>query len=126
MPCSSLPRLPALGIDLQWVTQVGDDLDMLVEAFTRALTRSDIVFASGGLGPTQDDLTREAIAGAMGEKMEVQDDLLEHLEEFFRKRGCRDAPPPTSNKLRSSLRPRLFQTAEAPPPGGGFSVSKTV
>ena len=89
-------RLPALGIDLQWVTQVGDDLDMLVEAFTRALTRSDIVFASGGLGPTQDDLTREAIAGAMGEKMEVQDDLLEHLEEFFRKRGAE--MPPTNLK----------------------------
>ena len=76
-------RLPALGIDLQWVTQVGDELSMLAEALSRGLTRSDIIFTSGGLGPTQDDLTREAIARALGEEITVRDDLLVHLKAFF-------------------------------------------
>ena len=95
-------QLPALGIDLQWITQVGDDLDILAEAFTRALTRSDIVFSSGGLGPTQDDLTREAIAKAMGEEMEVRDDLLKHLKDFFRNRGI---DMPATNLKQATLIP---------------------
>ena len=76
-------RLPPLGIELRWVTQVGDNLDMLAEAFARGLGRSDIIFTSGGLGPTQDDLTREAIAKALGEEMTLKDDLLEHLRKIF-------------------------------------------
>ena len=55
-------KLPALGIQLQWVSIVGDDLDMLAEAFSSGLQRSDIIFTTGGLGPTQDDLTREGVA----------------------------------------------------------------
>ena len=76
-------RLPALGIDLQRVTQVGDDLAMLAETLSKGLTHSDIIFTSGGLGPTQDDLTREAIAKALGEEMTVREDLLSHLTAFF-------------------------------------------
>ena len=45
-------RLPALGIQLRWVSIVGDNLDMLSEAFSRGLERSDIIFTTGGLGPT--------------------------------------------------------------------------
>ena len=80
-------RLPALGIQLHWVSQVGDNMDMLAGALTTGLSRSDIVFTTGGLGPTQDDLTREAIAKALGEEMAVQDELLAHLEGYFRGRG---------------------------------------
>ena len=85
-------RLPALGIQLNWVSQVGDSLDMLVEAFQRGLGRSDIVLTTGGLGPTQDDLTREAIARIVGEEMAVEDNLLKELESFFKNRGI-DMPP---------------------------------
>ena len=60
-------RLPALGIQLQWVSIVGDDLPKLTEAFRKGWERSDIIFTTGGLGPTQDDLTREAVAAALGE-----------------------------------------------------------
>ena len=42
-------RLPPLGLQVQWVSQVGDNLDMLAEAFTRGLNRSDIIFTTGGL-----------------------------------------------------------------------------
>ena len=47
-------RLPALGIELQWVSIIGDDLPKLTEAFERGMERSDIIFTTGGLGPPQD------------------------------------------------------------------------
>ncbi len=80
-------RLPPLGIQLQWVSIVGDDLPMLTEAFRRGMERSDIIFTTGGLGPTQDDLTREAVAAALGETPVVQEAELENLRQWFRNRG---------------------------------------
>jgi nicotinamide-nucleotide amidase len=80
-------RLPALGIQLQGVSLIGDDLPMLAEAFSRGLQRSDLIFTTGGLGPTQDDLTREAIAKALCESPTVQADALHDLERYFQQRG---------------------------------------
>ncbi len=80
-------RLPPLGITLQWVTLVGDDLGQLTQAFQKGLERSDIIFTTGGLGPTQDDLTREAVAAAFGETPAVQEDQAARLREYFRNRG---------------------------------------
>ncbi|MCY4555601.1 MAG: CinA family nicotinamide mononucleotide deamidase-related protein [Chloroflexi bacterium] len=80
-------RLPALGIQLQWVSIIGDDLPMLTEAFVHGWQRSDIIFTTGGLGPTQDDLTREAVAAALGETPVVQEPELENLRQWFRNRG---------------------------------------
>ena len=80
-------QLPALGIQLQWLTTVGDDLGMISEAFSRGLKRSDILFTTGGLGPTQDDLTREAVADAFGETPTVQQEVVDRLEKYFQGRG---------------------------------------
>ncbi len=80
-------RLPALGIQLQWVSIVGDDLPKLTQAFVQGWQRSDIIFTTGGLGPTQDDLTREAVAAALGETPVVQEPELENLRQWFRNRG---------------------------------------
>ena len=80
-------RLPALGIQLQWVSIIGDDLPKLTEAFAQGWQRSDIIFTTGGLGPTQDDLTREAVAAALGETPVVQEPELENLRQWFRNRG---------------------------------------
>ena len=80
-------RLPPLGITLQWVTLVGDDLPQLTHAFAQGLERSDIIFTTGGLGPTQDDLTREAVAAAFGETPEVQQPQVDELRQYFRNRG---------------------------------------
>ena len=80
-------RLPPLGIQLQWVSIIGDDLGMLTEAISRGLQRSEILFTTGGLGPTQDDLTREAVAGALGETPVVQEEVVRALEEYFQSRG---------------------------------------
>ena len=80
-------RLPPLGIQLQWVSIIGDDLPKLAEAFRRGMERSDIIFTTGGLGPTQDDLTREAVAAALDETPAVQEQELENLRQWFRNRG---------------------------------------
>ena len=74
-------ELSLLGITVERVTQVGDNLKDLAESFSIALARSDYIFTTGGLGPTQDDLTREAIAVSLGEKTTVSSKLLEELEE---------------------------------------------
>ncbi|HAA94434.1 MAG TPA: competence/damage-inducible protein A [Dehalococcoidia bacterium] len=80
-------KLPALGIQLQWVSIVGDDLPMLTEAFKKGMERSDIIFTTGGLGPTQDDLTREAIAAAFDESPTIQQEVVDDLEKYFAARG---------------------------------------
>ena len=95
-------RLPQLGISLQRVSQEGDDLDTLSEAISLGLARSDIIFTSGGLGPTQDDLTREAIARALGETMVVQEDVVKALREYFRGRGTE---MPATNIKQATLIP---------------------
>ena len=80
-------RLPPLGIQLQWVSIIGDDLPKLTEAFRQGMKRSDIIFTTGGLGPTQDDLTREAVAAALDETPTVQQEEIENLRQWFRNRG---------------------------------------
>ncbi len=80
-------RLPALGIQVQWVSIIGDDQKMLTEAFAHGMQRSDIIITTGGLGPTQDDLTRESVAGALGETPVVQDWVVRDLERYFQGRG---------------------------------------
>ena len=95
-------RLPALGIELQWVSIIGDDLPKLPEAFKRGMERSDIIFTTGGLGPTQDDLTREAIAAAFGEIPTIQQEVVENLERYFAARG---GPMPQHNIKQANLIP---------------------
>ena len=85
-------RLPPLGIDLRWATLVGDDPGQLTDAFLQGLARSDVILTTGGLGPTQDDLTRECIARALGEQITVDPALVQRLEDIFRSRGT-DMPP---------------------------------
>ncbi len=79
--------LSTLGIDVFWISQVGDNLDRLVETLRRGLERSDLIVMSGGMGPTGDDLTREAIAESLGEQMVVQPQLEANLRAFFARRS---------------------------------------
>lgn len=80
-------RLPALGIDLYYTSVAGDNLGRLAEVIGRAWERSDLVLTTGGLGPTEDDLTREAIAQALGEELTIDPELERELREFFARRG---------------------------------------
>ncbi|MFC1940841.1 competence/damage-inducible protein A [Chloroflexota bacterium] len=76
-------QLPPLGIDLYWISQVGDNKSRLIGVLKRAWQRSSLILTSGGLGPTDDDLTREAIAGMLGEEMKVESSLEKRLRERF-------------------------------------------
>ncbi|MBI4301560.1 MAG: competence/damage-inducible protein A [Chloroflexi bacterium] len=95
-------QLPTLGIDLYWVSQVGDNQERLVEVLSRALNRSDLVITTGGLGPTQDDITREAIAALLREEMTVDPELERWLRGFFQGRGL---PMPQGNIKQAMLIP---------------------
>ena len=95
-------ELAKLGIEVHMVTKVGDDPDRLFEVLDRAWKRSDVTLTSGGLGPTSDDLTREAIAAVFGEEMTVQEDMLEHLKGLFANRGF---PMPETNIKQATLIP---------------------
>jgi len=80
-------ELPSLGIDLYWITQVGDNRSRIVEALRRAWERSDITIVTGGLGPTAGDITREAIAEFLGEEMKLDPQIVDGLKAIFCKLG---------------------------------------
>jgi nicotinamide-nucleotide amidase len=79
-------QLSQLGIDLFYVSAIGDNLERLTHAVQRARQRSDLVIMTGGLGPTEDDLTREAIAASLGETPSVDPALEATLRAFFASR----------------------------------------
>jgi nicotinamide-nucleotide amidase len=85
-------QLNLLGVDVIFKSIVGDDLRRLVAAAQHALFRSDIVIFSGGLGPTEDDLTREAVAEALGLQLHRDPEILTKLEERFASRGWKMSP----------------------------------
>jgi nicotinamide-nucleotide amidase len=80
-------RLPPLGLDIYFVSQVGDNLQRLAETIRRALDRSELLLLTGGLGPTEDDITREAIAAALDEEMYVDPGAEQRLRATFAARG---------------------------------------
>jgi nicotinamide-nucleotide amidase len=94
-------RLTALGVNLYFKSVVGDNPARMKEVISRALERADIVITSGGLGPTQDDLTREIIAEVTGRKLVQNAEMLEQVEEHFRRRGRTMTP----NNIRQSYMP---------------------
>lgn len=79
-------RLGELGVRTLYHTTVGDDLAANIEVFRAAAKRANIVIATGGLGPTADDLTRESIAEAFHLPLEVDEASLRHVESLFAKR----------------------------------------
>lgn len=101
-------QLPLLGIDLYWVSQVGDNQARLVEVLKRAWQRSELVLTTGGLGPTGDDLTREAIAEMLGEELAMSPSSESELRERFSHWGM---PMPLSNLKQANIIP----SAEAIP-----------
>jgi len=80
-------RLLGLDIETHFQTSVRDDPPAMIDAFRRAATRSKITLVSGGLGPTRDDLTAEALAEAFGLELVLDEAALETIRSFFRSRG---------------------------------------
>jgi nicotinamide-nucleotide amidase len=79
-------RLEELGIHVLYHSTVGDDLEAMVGVFRMAFGRSDVIVTTGGLGPTADDLTREALAKATGRKLDFDPHALEHIRALFARR----------------------------------------
>ncbi|MBW7989046.1 MAG: competence/damage-inducible protein A [Planctomycetes bacterium] len=80
-------ELLSIGIPVVSSYTIGDDVDAIVRAFNLAVADADIVLVSGGLGPTDDDLTRQGFAGYLGSELQLQTDLLDRLENYFKKRN---------------------------------------
>jgi nicotinamide-nucleotide amidase len=94
--------LATLGIDLYYVSQVGDNQERIVETLRRAWERSDLVIMTGGLGPTEDDLARESISALLGETMQVDPRLEAELRGMF---TARHATMPERNIKQATLIP---------------------
>lgn len=80
-------HLAVAGIDSHFQTKVGDNFERMVSSIRLGLERSDAVILCGGLGPTQDDITREAIAEVMGVRLVRQPEIGEHIRAMFAARG---------------------------------------
>src|SRR6266702_2829194 len=94
--------LATLGIDLYFVSQVGDNQGRIVETLQRAWERSDLIIVTGGLGPTEDDLARESISALLGETMQVDPRLEAELRTMF---AARNARMPERNIKQATLIP---------------------
>ena len=84
-------RLAESGIDLAQTATVGDDLQRMKEVIREAINRSQIVITTGGIGPTEDDLTRDAVAEITEHPLIFQPHLMEQIENLFKTRGFRMA-----------------------------------
>ncbi len=84
-------RLAENGVELVRTSTVGDDLERMREVIRESANRSQIVILTGGIGPTEDDLTREAVAAVFERPLAFQPHLMEQIEALFKKRGFRMA-----------------------------------
>lgn len=89
-------KLSELGIDLYYQTTVGDNPDRLIQTIRKAITRSDIVILTGGLGPTVDDITMESVARLIGRPLVLNKTVLKDIERYFKSRGFK--PPPGNDR----------------------------
>jgi nicotinamide-nucleotide amidase len=101
-------RLGELGLHVLYHTTVGDDLAANVRVFRQAIERTALVVATGGLGPTADDLTRQALAEAAGVELALDPASLEHIKALFARR---QRPMPDSNVVQA-----MFPTGSRPVP----------
>lgn len=109
-------RLPEVGVGVYYHSVVGDNPERLRESLSLALSRSDIVFTTGGLGPTQDDLTKETIADALSLPMELHEDSAVAIRDFFARTGREMA----ESNLRQAYFPKgayIMDNEEGTAPG---------
>jgi nicotinamide-nucleotide amidase len=103
-------ELNGIGIEVVRKTIAGDDRDLLTEVFREALGRVELIVASGGLGPTQDDLTRETVADLLDRKLKRNDAILHYIESRFRSLG-REMP---ELNVRQAMVPEGAEILENP------------
>ena len=94
-------ELNAMGINVYYKSTVGDNPERMKQAFAQALSRSDVVITTGGLGPTEDDITKEMMAEQMGIPLVLHTPSLQAIETFFHNIG----QPMTENNRKQALLP---------------------
>ncbi|MCQ2523892.1 MAG: competence/damage-inducible protein A [Lachnospiraceae bacterium] len=94
-------KIAGLGLSCYYQTVVGDNPNRVEDAITTAINRSDIVILSGGLGPTQDDLTKEIAAKVCGKELILHEESLKDIEDFFKKKGINY----TDNNVKQAMVP---------------------
>jgi nicotinamide-nucleotide amidase len=103
-------KLSEVGVDLYFRTTVGDNVGRIVDAIQHALTRADVIITTGGLGPTVDDMTREAVAKATNRDLVLDENLLAQIRRLFEKWGR----PMSENNVRQAYIPRGATPIENP------------
>ncbi len=103
-------KLQTIGMPLFYTSTVGDNLERMVAAIRQGLARSDVVITTGGVGPTVDDLTREAVAQAVGKPLVFDDGLLAQIEQRFKRWGR----TMTDNNRQQAFRPEGSLAIENP------------
>lgn len=103
-------QLAAIGVDHYFTTTVGDNENRIVRVLHDALARADVVIATGGLGPTVDDVTREAVAKVVGRELVFHPELFEQIAAFFQRRGA----PMSANNRRQAYVPAGAIVVENP------------
>lgn len=109
-------RLQSLGYEVRYHAMVGDDFEDCVNVFRHAAVRSDVAVCTGGLGPTRDDLTREALAAASGVELELDPDSLAHIESLFSARQ-REMPPRNRQQAMFPVGSRVIFNPQGTAPG---------
>lgn len=114
-------QLPSLGIDLYFISTVGDNQQRLVNVIRQAWLRSDLIITTGGLGPTQDDITRESIAELLNEKPVVDSALATSIKEYF----CyRKQDMPQNNLKQAMLIPSAIPLKNARGTAPGWWIER--
>lgn len=116
-------QLGDLGIRVVFHSTVADDLDSNVRVFLSALDRADIVIATGGLGPTADDLTRQALAQATETRLVLDQDSLEHICARFARSG-RDMPKSNDIQAMFPEGSRVIPNPDGTAPGIDLQVNR--
>ncbi|MGD0152241.1 MAG: competence/damage-inducible protein A [Thermacetogeniaceae bacterium] len=105
-----LDQVRELGYELIRITTVGDESDRIVKAVQEAIGAAEIIFLTGGLGPTPDDITRESLARAINQPLEFQADLWREIQDLFCRRG-RETPPANINQAYLPLHAQAVPNA---------------
>jgi nicotinamide-nucleotide amidase len=103
-------RLNAIGIDVRLKIVVGDDVDELASIFERGIGHIDVIVCTGGLGPTEDDITRDALTRALKVPIDVDEAIVERIRQRFERRGL---TMPENNR-RQGVVPRGATVIENP------------
>jgi nicotinamide-nucleotide amidase len=114
-------QLAALGIDLYYSSTVGDNYQRFSAVLEQAWERSDLIITTGGLGPTQGDITRNVIAGLLGEELTLDPDLKKELTGFFSTRGIE---MPENNLKQANIIPSAVPLRNTSGTAPGWWVEK--